>query len=245
MIVAIAMVKDEADIVGHTIDHLLGQGVDRLIVADNLSSDGTRELLATYSEVDIVDDDVFGYYQAKKMTALARMAHAAGATWILPFDADELIFCPQPERLKGWFAACPPDVGVVAIQGLDFLPRRDDDPDQPNPYRRLRYRRLRPQTLAKVAFRAHPDARLDMGNHDVRHVPGRRIGGLTLRHCQYRSLEQMTRKLRNGAAVYAATDIHEHHGTHWRIGATLTDADLAARWDALLDEPGTFAPWPW
>jgi glycosyltransferase involved in cell wall biosynthesis len=243
MLIAIAMVKDEADIIGYTIDHLLEEGVDRIIVADNLSTDETRSILHGYADVHIIDDDVFGYYQSRKMTALARMAYAAGADWVLPFDADELILPPKPERLAGWFAACPADVGIVAIQGLDYLPRRDDDQDEPNPFRRLRYRRDRPQTLAKVAFRAHPDALLDMGNHDVRNVPGRRIGGLMLRHCQYRSLEQMTRKLRNGAAVYADTDIHEHHGTHWRVGSTLTDDDFAAQWERLLDEPGLWAPW--
>lgn len=40
-VMAVTMVKDEADIIDRVITHLLEQEVDRVIVADNMSSDDT------------------------------------------------------------------------------------------------------------------------------------------------------------------------------------------------------------
>ena len=41
----VSIVRDEVDVVGLTVRHLLDQGVSRILVADNCSVDGTRELL--------------------------------------------------------------------------------------------------------------------------------------------------------------------------------------------------------
>lgn len=45
------MVKNEADIVEQTIRHLLDQGVDHILAADNGSSDGTYEILLELSKI--------------------------------------------------------------------------------------------------------------------------------------------------------------------------------------------------
>jgi glycosyltransferase involved in cell wall biosynthesis len=91
-VAAIAMVRDEADIVGSTVAHMLTQ-VDHVIVADNGSVDGTRDILASL-DVELVDDPERGYYQSRKMTALAAQARAAGHDWVVPFDADEVWYSP-------------------------------------------------------------------------------------------------------------------------------------------------------
>jgi hypothetical protein len=94
VVFAVGMVKDEADVIGHTVDHLFSEGVDGVIVADNGSTDGTRDLLAARktqgAALEIVDDPELGYYQAEKMSRLAERAHRLGAEWVIPFDADEL-----------------------------------------------------------------------------------------------------------------------------------------------------------
>ena len=92
-VVAITMVRDEEDIIDWTLQHLLDQVVDHIIVADNLSVDETPwklAALASTGKVTVIQDDEPGYYQDKKMTDLAHMAAADfDAEWILPFDADE------------------------------------------------------------------------------------------------------------------------------------------------------------
>src|SRR4051812_46619587 len=86
------MVKDEADVIEGTIRHMADE-VDQLLVADNGSTDGTRDILVKLAlelQFTVVDDPDPGYEQSRKMSALAELAASHGATWIVPFDADEL-----------------------------------------------------------------------------------------------------------------------------------------------------------
>jgi glycosyltransferase involved in cell wall biosynthesis len=236
MIAAVGMVRDEDDIIVPVICQLLAQGVDAFWVADNMSSDKTRpqlDELAARHPITVIDDPVPGFYQAMKTTALARMAITAGADWVIPFDADEWFYA-----LDGTIASTLADVDadVVLAAGYDHLPR-PDDPDDDNPVRRMGWRRPHPQKYPKVIFRAAPDVFVHQGNHNVEH-PGRRLAGFVeYRHYQYRTLEQMARKVRQGAAAYAASTMDAKHGTHWKALAALSDAELAAEWDALCTDP--------
>ena len=54
---------------------------------------------------------------------------------------------------------------------------------------------------------------------------------------QYRSLDQMARKVRQGKAALEAASMHAMHGTHWRELGALDDPELLARWRELSDEP--------
>ena len=247
-VVAVGMVKDEGDVIGCTIRHLLRESVDRVIVADNLSTDATRptlDLLAAHdSRITVVDDPEYGYYQSRKMSTLAQHAYEDGAEWVVPFDADEIIWRHGTQTVGGFLRSLSEDVGVVEITGWDYLPSKSDDPQEPCPFHRIARRRDYPQKLPKVAFRATDDVTVHMGNHDVGGVPGRRTPGLELAHFQYRTVEQMTQKLRNGRQVYEATDIHEMHGTHWREGGALSVRDLHGKWAGLLNEETVFDPAP-
>src|ERR1043165_5300170 len=86
-VVGISMVKDEADIIAATLRHMKTQ-VDHLIVADNLSTDGTREILRKF-DVEVVTDPEPAYRQSAKMTRLAQLARERGADWGVPFGAGE------------------------------------------------------------------------------------------------------------------------------------------------------------
>ena len=245
-LVAVMMVRDEADVIGYTLRHLLAEGVDHVIVADNLSTDATPEILAGFAAADgrvsVQVDGEVGYYQDRKMSGLARQAFDLGAEWVLPCDADE-VFYANGGTLAEHFGRC--DLDVVEACVWDHIATDDDDPAESNPFLRIRHRRQYPQRMAKVAFRAHPDARLHMGNHDVDR-PGERGGGLYARHFQYRSYEQMVRKLTNGREAYEASDLHAMYGTHWREGGARSAAEHDAEWRRLCDEPGLIedvAPW--
>jgi hypothetical protein len=238
MIIGICMVRDEEDILDQVLRHTLAQGVDHLIVADNLSVDRTPEILNDLKDegapLTVLADPVLAYEQAAKMSGLARKAYEMGAEWVLPFDADEVWYGVSsdgsPCRIADALSVMD-DVKIVRAPGWDHINRGDGDPFSP-------YRRQQMQQLAKVAFRAHPAAQLQMGNHDVT-LPGPgAVGQLAFRHFQYRSLEQMTRKLRQGRQAYEASDVHPMHGTHWRQGGLKSDEELAADWNALCLEEG-------
>ncbi len=237
-VIGITMCRDEQDIIGYTVMHLFAEGVDHVIVSDNMSSDATRQILEGLAEdgapLTILEDLEPGYYQDAKMTRLAGLACEMGAEWVLPFDADELWYADNG-TVAAALAECPAD--VVRAQGWDHIATDGDVPVR-NPYKRITKRRTIPQKLPKVAFRALPGASLHMGNHDVNR-PGDRVDGvLSLRHFQYRSLSQLTSKVRNGRDAYEASNLHPTYGQHWRTLGALTDADLDAHWHDLCSEQG-------
>lgn len=265
MIVAVSMFKNEEDVAETVVRHLFAEGVDRVIVADNLSTDHTRDILDTIAEhypLTVIDDPVLAYEQDVKMSRLARRAYEAGADWVLPFDADEIWYgvnpqTGEPTRIADALSQVDAEIQVVRAFGWDHIVR-DDTPlafevsatmgeqvSMSTTYALSPWRRAETQKLAKVAFRAHPDARMHMGNHDVT-LPGPSVvGPLAFRHFQYRSLEQMTTKLRQGREAYEASDVHPMHGTHWRSGGLKSDAELAAEWAELCAEDGLiFDPAP-
>lgn len=227
MITAISMVRDEQDIIGWTIEHLLAHGINRLIIADNLSADDTRAILDKHPEVTVVDDNDPAYLQGEKMTRLAQMAYREGADWVLPFDADEL-FYPPDGTIAEFLNDCPADIIETTV--WDHVPTIADPGDDPNPFTRITMRRTNPQRMPKIVFRAHPDAELHMGNHDVNR-PGIRTGGLHGRHFGYRTFDQLKRKVRNGRQAYEASNLHQRYGGHWRELGAMSDDQLEERWE--------------
>jgi glycosyltransferase involved in cell wall biosynthesis len=223
----VSMVRDEVDIVGHTVRNMARQ-VDRLIVADNGSTDGTRDLLADLARelpLEIVDDRERGYWQSRKMTALAARAGAQGAEWIVPFDADEWWYCthgPIREHLAG----IGPGMMVVRAGLYDHVPTGVDPPG-PNPVLRMGWRRRESLPLPKVAVRWRPDLTIHQGNHgaDYGGIIPAAVDMLVVRHFPYRSVEQFISKVRNGAEAYRATDLPADAGAHWRQWGDLLDRD--------------------
>ncbi|MBP9052923.1 MAG: glycosyltransferase family 2 protein [Ilumatobacteraceae bacterium] len=213
-VAAVSMVRDEADIVEATVRHMLTQ-VDVVILADNGSVDGTREVLERLP-VHLLDDPERGYYQSEKMTRLAHLARSEyGADWVVPFDADEWWYSPHgriSDVLEDGFGAWP----VVTAELYDHVATGVDAPEL-SPVHSMGWRRREPAPLPKVACRTAPDLVIEQGNHGARYdAPAPQTSGLVVRHFPYRSAEQFARKAVNGAEAYAATDLPEDVGRHWR-----------------------------
>lgn len=245
--VAVCMARDEADVIGSTVAHMLAQ-VDAVIVADNLSTDRTREILdelasAHSGRLVVVEDTEPAYRQSEKMTGLALRARLdLGAEWIVPFDADEVWYSPFG-RIADVLAEVAPQWLITPAPLFDHVATAEDNPLELDPVRRLGFRRRTPAPLPKVAARWRADLVIEQGNHGA-HYAGRGTVFdelLVVRHFPYRSIEQVVRKVRNGAAAYAAggSSIPEAFGAHWR------------QWGKILAEQGEeaiaelFRTWYW
>jgi glycosyltransferase involved in cell wall biosynthesis len=219
VIFGIAMVRDEEDVIEDTVRHMAGQ-VDRLVIADNLSTDGTRAILdrlATELPLTVLDDLDPGYYQSAKTSALANVAANNGATWVCPFDADELWSAPGM-RIADFLGIVPGRFDIVHADLYDHVATAQDDPTIATPMRRLQWRRTTPVPLPKVACRIRQNLVIHQGNHGASYDHEARVftERLMIHHFPYRTREQFTRKARNGAQAYAATDLPDHAGAHWR-----------------------------
>jgi glycosyltransferase involved in cell wall biosynthesis len=233
-VVAVTMVKNEADVIQTTIRHMAAH-VDHVIVADNGSTDGTRELLDELP-CEVIDDPDPAYYQSRKMSALADYAaRAREATWVVPFDADEIWICPKGGRIADRLSTC--DAWIAPAWIYDHVVTDADVAGLP-PQQSMGHRMLKRTPLHKVAARFEPGLVIEMGNHQATY-PNRRMPRATwdileVRHFPVRSPQQYLNKARQGAAALALTDLPDNVGQHWRDWDRLADAQGSLT-DAFLD----------
>lgn len=230
-VAALMLVKDEEDIIRATLDNL-SYHVDHVYVLDNMSTDSTWDILLEYQreageDFLTLDSDLeIGYWQAKKTTRLARRAMADGHSWVLPCDADECWYVSADisRPIARFLEGLAPDVHIIWAELYNHLPSDKDDPEERNPFKRIGWRQKERGPLGKVACRSHPSLHIEAGNHMARYQgTALRGAGLTVRHFSWRSPEQYVRKIRNGYEAYAATDLPEGIGAHWRMWKDATD----------------------
>lgn len=230
---AVTMVRNEEDIIGRSVRHLLSQGIDHVLVADNMSTDRTRQVVESLSDdrVHLATDAEPAYYQGEKMSVLARAAWRSGADWIVPFDADELWFGGDVDvahQLRS-IAAARPGVGMVKAALHDVVPTDGLRPDLDGSAFLMD---ATPAAPGKVAFRAHPLARVAMGNHAAMRV-GEVAEGLHIAHLAYRSIDQVAEKARRGAAAVEQAGAEDSIAWHWRRIAKLDEGQVQELWASL------------
>jgi glycosyltransferase involved in cell wall biosynthesis len=235
---AISMVRDEKDIIKYSINYLMSQNIDGMIIADNMSEDGTQFILSRLQEkwgdmLTIVQDNEPAYYQSQKMTDLAHLVHKDfGAEWIIPFDADEFWYSKHG-KIGPVLKNTEEDVVIAPVWHMVL--KNSDDMNLP-PQARMNYRREQPEQFPVVAFRYNSDIIIHQGNHDVDHAGARIHGTIEVKHYQYRSFSQFVHKVRNGAEAYNATDLPYGQGQHWREYSAMSDEDLQKEWDQMSNE---------
>ena len=118
-IVAVAMVKNEADIIESFARHAL-TFADALIVADHHSTDETRAILRKLADegmsVETTVYDGEGHDQSEVVTRLMRRAISVyGADVIVPLDADEFIVSTTDRSVRE-------TLGIISSDNVYFIP---------------------------------------------------------------------------------------------------------------------------
>lgn len=246
---AILLVKDEADVIGYTLEHLRTEGVAGIALSNNMSTDATMDVVNEWRDQFFVgdprdwpfrmamfDDEDPAYYQSEKMTGLANLVQKLyGAEWVVPVDADEL-WCGTREPLADHLRRLPRNVDCVRADLFNYYPMPGDNPMATNPFTRIEYRDPNIAPLPKVALRWREGMTIHQGNHGADGWRGQAAGGVTVRHFPWRSPAQFERKVRNGAAAYKATDLPEDMGAHWRKYGQILEQGGPEALRAVYDE---------
>jgi len=201
------LARDEADIVDEQIKFHLNAGVDFVIATDNLSQDGTTEILESYAkagQLHLIREDGEYLQQAEWITRMGRLAATEfGADWVIHSDADEF-WWPRGDSLKEVLASIPSRYGIVRALLRHFVPRPEDGSSFAE---RMTVRMSTsapindPRSLfrpnLKIIHRADPTVNVSIGAQrliDSPFVPLRGWYPIEFFHFPVRSLEQCERK---------------------------------------------------
>lgn len=179
-VAAVSTILNEADIVGATLTHLYNEGVANVYIADGMSTDGTRDILAGFP-CRVYDDTEDCHRQPWWIARLAQQAYEDGADWVLAVDADEFWYSPSGLTIAEALNEVDESIGKLYAQMWQHI--------------NYEYREPAPKRLRKVAFRASDGVVVANGNHEAQTGGGSLDGVLALREIQYRDFEHFCRKI--------------------------------------------------
>ena len=233
------LVKDEIDIIEHTIQHHLNVGVDYIIATDNLSTDGTLEVLEKYERqgvLHLIREPEQTHSQSKwvnRMGIYAKINH--NPDFIIHADADEF-WCTSSGNLKFELAKFPLiDVLRVPIKNvlLQFDRFNEHFPkdskyvvDQPLVSKNLESDfKTTPLFFfkypSKVMYKVSQEyIDVKAGNHAVKNSKAYVTcdsSDICVYHFPVRSKKQFFNKVvQGGKALERNTELHKTVGWHWR-----------------------------
>lgn len=228
--VAIALVRNEADIISAWTSHVFSV-FDALYIADHGSSDGTREFLVSLAQgrqdLHVYAVSEQGYVQQEVTNELARTAvEECGGCWLFPLDADEFIPTRSAEEIRGRLKALAPENGArlwwrnalpVRLVGDECFDLHSVCLTSP---RRGAFRKLAIHSSSFV----RQGWRFRQGNHDLEVIRGGSVSEEALVdigeliHVPIRGADHFALKCVQGFVAYAALDSHRRdlgQGTHY------------------------------
>ncbi|HKB57407.1 MAG TPA: glycosyltransferase family 2 protein, partial [Lacunisphaera sp.] len=243
-LVAVSIVKNEADIIEPFVRHSLAW-VDHHLIFDHDSTDGTRQILGALKDeglpVTLFRDDAIGHLQQARsncLTTLAAQDH--GADWVLPLDADEILTGPDREMLERSLGALGGEL-PVSLPLLDYCPTTDDDASVINPVLRLRHCQSQPSHTRKIfiprRLALDPKLAAGKGSHalyrDTEILPGRplpaefQLAHLALRSPQHQLLRVVRAELQRQSRGRAAAGLDVHYRLGYQLLAENPDLFFA------------------
>lgn len=249
------MVRNEADIIGLNLRYHLSLGVDRIVVVDNGSTDGTDEQLRQISSEDSRvswsrDDGPF--LPSSVMTALAREAFRAGANWVVPIDADEFWYAPSGNFREVLGAS---NAGVLATQAPSFIQRRDQMTSSPTALLHMTRRSASPvgppgrgQSLVEareIAFvekmyppkcvcRPAAQVEIETGHHKIYNANGPRVetDEIVCLHAPIRSRMALKERIRSAGRAAEAGRKKGQGRNRRRLAGLQDDSAIDQEWAA-------------
>lgn len=206
-IVAVAMVRDEADIIERFVRHTLSWA-DFLLIVDHASCDDTSLILRQLDQeglsLCVIRDDALGKHQSDRMTLLARTAaELLDAHVIVPIDGDEFLVCERHKQPKEHLRALSSNAAISA-HWRNYVPTPSDDFSERDVVKRIGWRLEGAHPgVTKVIIGAEvarqTDFRLGYGSHWL-HAGGhelspKTISSLYFAHFPVRSAGQITAKV--------------------------------------------------
>lgn len=225
------LVRDEADIIKENIEYHLSRGVDKIVVTDNSSVDGTTEILRDLESrglIELFHESSLKFAQGAWVTRMARHLYDAHKVdWIMNLDADEFfrpIIQNQKEDidLKEYFKKFDDDSVIEVCRQNMVLSTSEQDDSSVEWYKKLIYRdcNSRNKMGPKAFHRGASDVVIAEGNHAVQGT------GLSnkirdeesiLYHFPVRSYDRFLRKTINGAeSVMSNPELSEKIASHWK-----------------------------
>lgn len=190
LVYGISMIRNEADLMRLSIPYHFRLGIDRRLIVDNGSIDGTGEVLKELSSRDPRirwTRDEGPYRQSEIHTELAREAYREGADWVVQIDADEFWYAPGGD-FRGVLARSK--AGVLRASFLNFIQRRGQTESSPGALLHMTKRAAAPVARAQdlvearqIAFveklpppkcvsRPTAEITIETGNHKVYEANG-------------------------------------------------------------------------
>ncbi|MFN5768769.1 MAG: glycosyltransferase family 2 protein [Pirellulaceae bacterium] len=205
------LVRDEADIIQQNIDYHLSRGIDFIIATDNLSVDGTNEILQEYERqgvLELIEEKQDDYAQSKWVTRMAQLAAKKyGADWVINSDADEF-WWPETGTIQETLASFPESILAIQVERTNFVPI-DDESD--HPLRRMLVRERNSfngkgkPLPPKVIHRGMADVQVGQGNHKIVMPDESMLGSsdqIVIFHYPLRTFQQLQNKIVLGGAAY-------------------------------------------
>jgi Glycosyl transferase family 2 len=259
-------VKDEADLIACTLEHLFAIGVDFVVVCDIESSDGTTDVLERYRSRGKIWYFQLGQDASQEEWERANLELLAqtDADWILFLDADEFPL-PATGQLRESAAFARADVVTLDRFNVALCSARPTLPARLTPehydelmlvvdpvadyWQQLETTPSLPWLLSPIAPRvaARPDyiAGIALGAHDVVPPAGRpvrreRARDLFVAHVAFTTRHRFARKVANIRETLGlhSTTFPEGSALHWRRWAALPDPEsVREEFDRMLFDP--------
>jgi glycosyltransferase involved in cell wall biosynthesis len=226
----VSMIKDENDIIYYQLNYYKNIGFRDFYIMDNGSTDGTVELVQKFiSEnptlnVHLEFDSTIVYHQYMRMNKLANLAFNQGCNWILPVDADELLF--HNEKFTDFniydFLNNAPDGDYIKFYWWYYRPTEHDDENEINPFLKINHRDAKQQSSEKkVLVRWKPGMEVCQGNHMLHsEYQYKEINELSYKisyaHFWQRSLQQLIKKTVNLGKAYKDIDMSRFEYTFYQ-----------------------------